>query len=151
MVKEFRDFILRGNVVDMAVGIVIGAAFGAIVTSLVNDVIMPPVGMLLGGVDFANLFILLKEGTPGAPYATLVSAQEAGAVTINYGLFINALISFLIVALVIFLLIRSINRLRREEEEAPEEPTTKECAFCFTIIPLQASRCPHCTSQLEAV
>jgi large conductance mechanosensitive channel len=150
MVKEFKEFILKGNVMDMAVGIVIGAAFGAIVTSLVNDVIMPPVGMLLGGVDFANLFILLKEGTPGAPYATLVSAQEAGAVTINYGLFINALISFLIVALVIFLLIRSINRLRREEE-APEEPTTKECTYCFTTIPLQASRCPHCTSQLEVV
>jgi large conductance mechanosensitive channel len=150
MVKEFKEFILRGNVVDMAVGIIIGAAFGAIVTSLVNDVIMPPVGMLLGGVDFANLFILLKEGTPGAPYATLVSAQEAGAVTINYGLFINALITFLIVALVIFLLIRGINRMRREEE-APEEPTTKECAYCFTTIPLQATRCPYCTSQLEAV
>jgi large conductance mechanosensitive channel len=151
MVKEFREFILKGNVMDMAVGIIIGAAFGAIITSLVNDVIMPPIGLLLGGVDFANLFILLKEGTPGAPYATLVSAQEAGAVTINYGLFINALISFLIVALVIFLLIRSVNRLRREEEAAEEEPTTKECAYCFTAIPLQATRCPHCTSQLEAV
>ena len=151
MVKEFKEFILKGNVMDMAVGIVIGAAFGAIVTSLVNDVIMPPIGLLLGGVDFANLFILLKEGTPGAPYATLVSAQEAGAVTINYGLFINALISFLIVALVIFLLIRSINRMRREEEAPEEEPTTKECDYCFTAIPLQASRCPHCTSQLEAV
>jgi large conductance mechanosensitive channel len=149
MLKEFKEFIMRGNVVDMAVGIIIGAAFGAIVTSLVNDVIMPPIGLLLGNVDFANLFILLKEGTPGKPYASLADAQAAGAVTINYGTFINSVIAFLIVAFVIFLLIRNINRLRREAEEEPAaEPTTQECPFCRSTIPLGAVRCAYCTSQL---
>jgi len=149
MLKEFKEFIMRGNVVDMAVGIIIGAAFGAIVTSLVNDVIMPPIGLLLGNVDFANLFILLKEGTPGKPYASLADAQAAGAVTINYGTFINSVIAFLIVAFVIFLLIRNINRLRREaEEELAAEPTTQECPFCRSTIPLGAVRCAYCTSQL---
>lgn len=150
MLKEFKEFILRGNVVDMAVGIIIGAAFGTIVTSLVNDVIMPPIGLLLGGVDFTNLFILLKAGSPAAPYASLADAQAAGAVTINYGLFINAVVSFLIVALVMFLLIRSINRLRREEEAPPAEPTTKECPYCLSSIPIKATRCAHCTSELPA-
>jgi large conductance mechanosensitive channel len=148
MWKEFKEFALGGNVVDMAVGIIIGAAFGTIVKSLVEDVIMPPIGLLLGGVDFADLFVLLKEGALGAPYASLADAQAAGAVTINYGVFLNAVISFLVVALVVFLLIRMINRMRREEE-APIEPTTKECPFCLSTIPIKAMRCAFCTSQLE--
>ena len=147
MLKEFREFALRGNVVDMAVGIVIGAAFGTIVKSLVDDVIMPPIGLLLGGVDFASFFVLLKEGSPAAPYASLAEAQAAGAVTVNYGVFINAVISFLVVALVIFFLIRMMNRLRREEE-APAEPATKECPHCLSTIPIKATRCAHCTSEL---
>ena len=148
MLKEFKEFAFRGNVVDMAVGIIIGAAFGTIVKSLVDDVIMPPIGLLLGGVDFANFFILLKAGSPVAPYASLADAQAAGAVTINYGVFINAVISFLIVALVVFLLIRSINQMRREEEASPAEPTTKECSYCLSTIPIKATRCAHCTSEL---
>jgi large conductance mechanosensitive channel len=148
MLKEFKEFALRGSVVDMAVGIVIGAAFSAIVTSLVNDVIMPPIGLLLGRVDFANLYVLLKAGDPAPPYASLTDAQAAGAVTINYGLFINALIGFLIIALVVFLIVRNVNRMRREEEAPPEEPTTKECPFCFSEISINATRCAHCTSEL---
>ncbi|MEA3339957.1 MAG: large conductance mechanosensitive channel protein MscL [Chloroflexota bacterium] len=147
MLKEFKEFALRGNVIDMAVGIVIGAAFGAIVKSLVADVIMPPIGLLMGGVDFANLFLLLKAGSPAGPYVSLADAQAAGAVTINYGLFINVIISFVIVAFVIFLLIRGINRLQKEEE-APAEPTTKECPYCLSTVPIKATRCPHCTSEL---
>ena len=147
MWKEFKEFALGGNVVDMAVGIIIGAAFGTIVKSLVEDVIMPPIGLLLGGVDFADLFVLLKEGSPGVPYGSLANAQAAGAVTVNYGVFLNAVISFLVVALVVFLLIRMINRMRREEE-APTEPTTKECPFCLSTIPVKATRCAFCTSQL---
>ena len=151
MLKEFKEFVLRGNVVDMAVGIIIGAAFGTIVRSLVDDVIMPPIGLLLDGVDFANLFVLLKAGSPPAPYTSLADAQAAGAVTINYGVFINAVVSFLIVAFVMFLLIRTINRMKREEEEAPPaEPTTKECPYCLSTIPIKATRCPHCTSELPA-
>ena len=149
MWKEFKQFVLRGNVVDMAIGIVIGAAFGAIVKSLIDDVIMPPVGLLLGGVDFANLFILLKAGSPAGPYASLADARTAGAVTINYGLFINVVITFLIIALVMFLIVRSMNRLRREEEVPPAGPTTKECPFCLSTIPIKATRCPHCTSELS--
>ena len=148
MWKEFKEFVMRGNVVDMAVGIIIGAAFGTIITSLVNDVIMPPIGLLLGNVDFANLFILLKAGSPAGPYALLADAQAAGAVTINYGVFINAVVSFLIVAFVIFLLIRTINRMKREEEAPPAEPTTKECPHCLSTIPIKATRCAHCTSEL---
>ena len=148
MLKEFKEFTLRGNVIDMAVGIIIGAAFGTIVKSLVNDIIMPPIGLLLGDVDFASLFILLKSGSPAAPYVSLADAQAAGAVTINYGLFVNAVVSFLIVALVMFLLIRNMNRMKREEEATPAEPTTKECPYCLTSIPIKASRCAHCTSQL---
>jgi large conductance mechanosensitive channel len=149
MWKDFREFVLRGNVVDMAVGIIIGAAFGTIVKSLVDDIIMPPVGLLLGGVDFANLFVLLGEGSPGPPYASLVDAHAAGAVTLNYGVFINAVISFLIVALVVFLLIRSINRMRREDEAPPAEPTTKECPYCLSTIAIKATRCAYCTSELR--
>ena len=128
MFKEFKEFAMRGNVVDMAVGIIIGAAFGTIVKSLVSDVIMPPIGLALGDVDFSNLFRVLKEGTPAGPYAALVEAQKAGAVTINYGLFINTIISFLIVAFAVFLVIRAINNMRRKEEEAPPAPAepTKE-------------------------
>lgn len=149
MLKEFKEFALRGNVVDMAVGIIIGAAFGTIVTSLVNDVIMPPIGLLLGDVDFADLYLLLKEGVPASPYASLADAQTAGAVTLNYGVFINAVVSFLIVAFVIFMLVRTINRLRREEEEVtPAEPTTQDCPYCKSAIPLEAVRCAYCTANL---
>ncbi|MBN1995425.1 MAG: large conductance mechanosensitive channel protein MscL [Anaerolineae bacterium] len=151
MLKEFKEFALRGNVVDMAVGIIIGAAFGTIVKSLVDDIIMPPIGLLLGGVDFNNLYILLKAGTPPSPYPSLAEAQAAGAVTINYGLFINAVVSFLIVAWVVFLLIRGINRLQRKEEAPPAEPTTKECGYCHSTIPIKATRCPYCTSELVSV
>jgi len=151
MLKEFKEFVLRGNVLDLAVGIVIGAAFGSIVNSLVKDIIMPPIGLLLGNVDFANLFILLKQGTPPSPYASLADAQAAGAVTMNYGLFINSLISFLVIALAIFLLVRMVNRLRREEPAPSPAPTEKACPYCRLNIPLEARRCPHCTSELEAV
>ena len=148
MLKEFKEFALRGNVIDMAVGIIIGAAFGTIVKSLVNDIIMPPIGLLLGDVDFASLIILLKSGSPAAPYVSLADAQAAGAVTINYGLFVNAVVSFLIVALVMFLLIRSINRMKQEEEAPPAEPTTKECPYCLSTIQIKATRCAHCTAEL---
>jgi len=149
MWREFRQFALRGNVIDMAVGIIVGAAFGTIVKSLVNDIIMPPVGLLLGGVDFGNLFLLLKAGSSAPPYASLSDAQAVGAVTVNYGVFINAIISFLIVVFVLFLLIRSINRMRREEEAPPAEPTTKECPYCLSAIPIKAVRCAHCTSEVQ--
>ncbi len=150
MLKEFKAFAMRGNVVDMAVGLIIGAAFGAIVASLVKDVLMPPIGLLLGGIDFANLFWLLKAGASAGPYSSLADAQAAGAVTINYGVFLNTVISFLIVAFAVFLLVRAINRMHKEEPAAPPAaPTTKECQFCYTTIPLKATRCPHCTSQLE--
>jgi large conductance mechanosensitive channel len=146
MFKEFKEFAMRGNVVDMAVGIIIGAAFGTIVKSLVADVIMPPIGLLLGNVDFSNLFILLKEGATAGPFASLADAQKAGAVTLNYGMFINTIISFVIVAFAIFLIIRGLNKLKREEEAPPEE--TKECPHCFSTIPIKATRCAFCTSEL---
>jgi len=146
MLKEFKEFAMRGNVVDMAVGVIIGIAFGAIVKSLVSDVVMPPIGLILGNVDFSNLFIALKEGSMPGPYASLAEAQKAGAVTINYGLFINSVLSFLIVALAVFLLIRSLNKLMRTKDA---QPLTKECPYCLSQIPLKATRCPHCTSQLE--
>ncbi len=148
MLKEFKEFAMRGNVVDMAVGIIIGGAFGTIVKSLVSDVLMPPIGLLLGGVDFANLFAVLKQGATAGPYAALVDAQKAGAVTVNYGLFINSVISFLIVAFAVFQLIRIMNSMKRKEEAPPAEPTEKECPHCFTSIPIKASRCPHCTSEI---
>ena len=151
MLKEFKEFALRGNVMDMAVGIIIGASFGTIVNSLVKDILMPPIGWLLGGVDFSNNYFTIKAGTPGGPYASLLDAQTAGAVTVNFGLFINAIISFLIVTLAMFLLIRSINRLQVDDEGADLEdiPTTKDCPYCFSSIPIKASRCAHCTSQLK--
>lgn len=149
MFKEFKEFAMRGNVVDMAVGIVIGAAFGTIVKSLVADILMPPIGLLLGNVDFSNIFFTLKEGAKAAgPYASVAAAKQAGAVTLNLGIFINNIISFIIVALAVFLVIKGINRMQREQE-APA-PDTKDCPYCFTAIPIQASRCPHCTSQLQA-
>ena len=151
MLNEFRHFAMRGNVVDMAVGIIIGGAFGTIVKSLVSDVMMPPLGLLLGGVDFSDLFVTLKEGATAGPYATLAAAQEAGAVTIGYGLFMNAVISFLIVAFAVFLLIKAINKLQREKEEPAAEPTTKDCPKCFTAIPVKATRCPNCTSDIGPV
>ena len=137
MLKEFKDFAMRGNVVDMAVGIVIGAAFGKIVTSLVNDVIMPPIGLLLGKVDFSELTVTLKQKT-----------EEAEAVTLNYGVFINTILDFVIVAFAIFLVIKQMNRLKKKKEEPVSVPTTKECPKCFSSIPIKASRCPHCTSEL---
>ncbi len=149
MIQEFKKFAMRGNVVDMAVGIIIGGAFGTIVKSLVADIIMPPVGLLIGGVDFSDLFITLKEGSTAGPYATLAAAQEAGAVTMSYGVFINSVISFLIVAFAVFLLIKSINKMQPEEEVQPEEPTTKDCPFCLSNIAIKATRCPHCTSELS--
>ncbi|UCH46239.1 MAG: large conductance mechanosensitive channel protein MscL [Nitrospiraceae bacterium] len=148
MLKEFKEFAMRGNVVDMAVGIVIGAAFGTIVKSLVADVIMPPIGLVLGNVDFSNLFITIKEGAIPGPFSTLADAQKAGAVTINYGAFINTIVSFVIVAFALFMVIKGMNKLKREQETPPAEPTTKECSHCFTTIPIKATRCPHCTSEL---
>lgn len=146
MLKEFKQFAMRGNVVDMAVGIIIGGAFGTIVKSLVSDVIMPPIGLALGGVDFSDLFITLKEGATAGPYATLAAAQSAGAVTLSYGLFINSVVSFLIVAFAVFLLISGINKLQRAQ---PAAPNTKDCPFCYSSISLKATRCPHCTSELK--
>ena len=148
MMEEFKKFVMRGNVVDMAVGIIIGGAFGTIVKSLVSDVIMPPIGLLMGGVDFSNLFITLKEGAAAGPYPTLAAAQEAGAVIISYGLFVNAVISFLIVAFAVFMLIKGINKMQAEEEVEPAEPTTKDCPYCATSIAITATRCPSCTSEI---
>lgn len=139
MLREFKEFVMRGNVVDLAVGIILGVAFGRVVTSFVNDIVMPPVGLVLGRVDFANLFISLT----GERYPTLQAAKAAGAPTINYGLFINAIIDFIVVAFVIFLVVRQINRMRRES------PTNRECLYCASVIPLKATRCPNCTSQLQ--
>ena len=148
MGKDFKDFILRGNVVDLAVGVIIGAAFGTIVGSLVNDIIMPPIGLLLGNVDFSNLFMVLKDGVKAPrPYASLAEAQAAGAVTVNYGVFLTKVVTFLIVAFVIFLLVRAVARMRRKEE-APA-PTTRDCPYCLTAIPLRATRCPNCTSEIK--
>jgi len=148
IVKDFKAFAMRGNVVDMAVGIIIGGAFGTIVKSLVDDVLMPPIGLLLGNVDFSNLFLTVKEGAMAGPYATVAAAKEAGAVTVNYGLFINSVVSFLIVAVAVFFVIRAMVRM---QEPAPAAaPTTKNCQYCQTSIPIKAVRCPHCTSELKA-
>lgn len=146
MWEDFKSFIMRGNVLDLAVGVIIGAAFGGIVTSFVNDIIMPPIGMLLGQVDFSGLYINLT----GQEFESLAAAQEAGAATINYGLFINAVINFLIIAAVIFLVVRAFERMRKQEEEAPAEPTTKECPYCLSEIAIKATRCPNCTSELSS-
>ena len=146
MLKEFKEFAMRGNVLDMAVGIIIGAAFGKIVTSFVSDVLMPPIGLLLGSVDFSNLFIVLS----GKSVNTLAEAKAAGSVTLNIGVFLNTVIDFLIVAFAIFLLIRQVNRLKRQPEPAAVVPTTKECVYCLSAIPIKATRCPQCTSELKA-
>lgn len=146
MFKEFKEFAMRGNAVDMAVGIVIGAAFGLIVKSLVDDVIMPPIGLILGNVDFSSLFWVLKEGKIPGPYPTVAAAKQAGAVTLNIGVFINTIINFLIVAAAIFMVVKTMNRLKKAEPEAA--PDKKECPFCFSAIPIQATRCPQCTSEL---
>jgi len=143
MLKEFRDFAIKGNVIDLAIGIIIGTAFGRIVTSLVTDIIMPPLGVVLGKVDFSNLYINLS----GKAYASLADAKTAGAATINYGMFINTIIDFVIVAFVIFLMVRGINHMKKAP--APAAPNTKECPFCFTQIPIKATRCPNCTSELK--
>ena len=149
MLKEFKEFAMRGNVVDMAVGIIIGGAFGTIVQSLVKDVLMPPIGLLMGGVDFTNLFLTLKDGATAGPYRALADAQAAGAVTVNYGVFLNSVMSFLIVAFAVFMLIRAINQLRKEEAAPPAVPTTKECNFCRMTIPLNATKCGFCTSEVK--
>jgi len=148
MLKEFKEFAMKGNMLDMAVGIVIGAAFGLIITSLVADVIMPPIGLLLGNIDFANIFSVLKEGKTPGPYATVAAAKAAGAVTVNWGVFINTIINFLIVAFAIFLMLKGVNKMRREQEAPAAAPTTKECPYCLSEIPIKATRCPQCTSEL---
>jgi large conductance mechanosensitive channel len=149
MFKEFKEFALKGNVVDMAVGIIIGAAFGTIVNSLVADIIMPPIGLILGKVDFSSLFLVLKEGRIPGPYDSLAVAKAAGAVTVNYGAFINTVVSFLIVAFAVFLLVRNINKLRKEKESPPAAPSTKECPYCLSVIPVKAMRCAYCTSEIK--
>lgn len=143
--KEFKKFAMKGNVVDLAIGVIIGGAFGKIVTSLVNDIIMPVIGLLVGGADFTNWFISLDGNT----YATLAAAQDAGAATLNYGLFINAVLDFLIIAFSIFIVIKQLNKFKKKEEKVEENPTTKDCIYCKTTIPIDAVRCPHCTSTLE--
>jgi large conductance mechanosensitive channel len=143
MLKEFKAFAMRGNVMDMAIGIIIGAAFGKIVSSFVNDVLMPPIGMLLGNTDFTNLFVTLK----GETFATLEAAKEAGAVTMNYGLFLNTIIDFVIIAFAIFIVVKQINKMKKKPEPAP--PNTKECPFCLSVVPIKASRCGQCTSELK--
>jgi large conductance mechanosensitive channel len=143
MLREFKDFVMRGNLLELAVAFILGVAFGRVVTSLVNDVIMPPIGLLLGGVDFSNLFINLSKTS----FSTLAEAQAAGAPTINYGVFILTVLDFVIVAFVVFMLVRAVNRMQRPK---PAAPTTRDCPYCLSIIPLQATRCPHCTSELRA-
>lgn len=149
MIREFKEFALRGNVLDMAIGIIIGGVFTPIVKSLVDDVLMPPIGLLLGRVDFSQLFILLREGAVAAPYASLSAAKAAGAVTLNYGMFINSIFTFILVAFAVFMLVKVINRWKREPEAVPEVPTTKICPFCLTEVALQATRCQACTSELH--
>ncbi len=152
MIKDFKEFIMRGNVVDMAVGIVIGASFGGIVKSLVDDVLMPPIGLLLGRVDFTNLYLILREGAVPGPYTALAEAKKAGAVTLNLGLFANTVINFLIVAMAIFLVVRAVNRLKdmQKKDEPVAEATTRECPFCASSISIKAVRCPNCTSDLSS-
>jgi large conductance mechanosensitive channel len=147
MFKDFKEFIMRGNVVDLAVAVIIGAAFGKIVSSLVNDVLMPPIGLIVGNVDFSNLFVNLSSTS----YKSLAEAKAAGAATVNYGVFLNAVVDFIIVAFVIFLLVRAVSRMRRlQAAPAPAAPAIKDCTYCFSSIPIKATRCPHCTSELKA-
>ena len=147
MLKEFKEFAMRGNVIDMAVGIIIGAAFGTIIGTMVSDVLMPPIGLLLGNVDFSNLFVVLKDGKIAGPYATVAAAKGAGAVTLNYGLFLNTVVNFLVIAFAIFFVVRGMNTLKKKEKA---QPTTKECPYCLSTIPIKATRCGHCTSELMA-
>lgn len=150
MFKEFKEFAVRGNVIDMAVGIIIGAAFTTVVESLVQDILMPTLGVLTSEIDFANAFLVLKEGSTPAPYFTLQMAQEAGAIVLRYGTFINAIISFTLVSFAVFLLVRYINKLKNPKQSPePVSPKIKKCSFCFSDIPVEATRCPHCTSELE--
>lgn len=149
MMNEFKKFVMRGSVIDMAVGIIIGGAFTKIVNSMVADVMMPPLGLLIGKVDFSNWFVVIKQGTTAGPYATIAEAQSAGATTMNLGLFLNAIISFVIVAFCIFLLIKAINKLNSPKEQAPAPVTTKKCPYCCSEIALEATRCPHCTSEIK--
>lgn len=149
-IREFHEFAMRGNVVDLAVGVILGAAFSTVVTALVNDVVMPPLGLVIGGTDFKNLFFTLRGGVPPGPYATVEAAKAAGAVTINIGLFLNAVLGFLLVAFAVFLLVRFINRMHRTEA-APPPPPTRKCPYCVSDIPLAAVRCPQCTSEVAAV
>jgi large conductance mechanosensitive channel len=146
MLKEFKDFAMKGNVMDMAIGIIIGAAFGKIVSSFVSDVLMPPLGLLMGGVDFSNKFFTLRGGA----FETLDAAKKAGAVTVNYGIFVNAVIDFVIVAFAIFIMVKWINKLKRQPEAAPPPPNTKDCPYCLSTLPIRATRCAHCTSDLKA-
>lgn len=149
MLKDFKAFIMRGNVVDLAIGIIIGAAFGAVVTSLVKDIIMPPIGLALSGIDFSSLMAVIKQGTPPGPYADPAAAIAAKAVTINYGLFILSIVSFLVIAAVVFFfVVRPVNRLTAKKPAPVAAPTTKDCPFCATAIPIKANRCPNCTSEL---
>lgn len=150
MLKDFKTFLMRGNVIDLAVGIVIGAAFGAIVNSLVKDIIMPPIGLALSGVDFSAMMVVIKQGTPPSPYALPADATAAGAVTINYGSFLLTIISFIIIAAVIyFLVVRPVARFNQPKAVPATVPTTKECPFCFSTVPIKATRCPHCTSEIK--
>ena len=148
MFKEFKAFAMRGNVLDLAVGIIIGGAFGTIVKSLVDDIIMPPIGLAMGGVDFSDILVVLREGTTPGPYPSVAAAQAAGAVTMNVGLFINSIITFLIIAFAVFLLVRAANRMM--PQEAAAAPSTKDCPYCRMAIPVAATRCPHCTTELAA-
>jgi large conductance mechanosensitive channel len=150
MLKEFKEFVMRGNVLDMAIGIIMGVAFGLIVNSLVQDVIMPPIGLILGHMDLTNIFTVLREGSKAAgPYGTLAAAKAAGAVTINWGVFVNTIINFVIVAFAVFLIVKGVNKARRRPEPQPAEPATKECPYCISAIPVKATRCPHCTSEVK--
>lgn len=152
MWKEFKAFAMKGNVIDLAVGIIIGAAFGTIVRSLVDDVIMPPIGYILGNVDFTGLFVILKEGNVAPPYNNLQAAKDAGAVTINYGNFINNIVTFLIVSFSVFMLVKFMSALKKKDEGIPpQEPTTKDCPYCYSKISIKATRCPECTSELKTV
>ena len=146
MLQEFKKFAVRGNVLDLAVAVILGTAFGAVIKSFVDDIIMPPIGLLLGGIDFSSLFITLRQGAAPGPYPTVAQAKEAGAVTMNYGLFINTIITFIIVSFALFLVIRAVSKLQKPAEAAPA--ATKSCPHCFTTIPVKATRCPNCTSEL---
>ena len=150
MLKEFKEFAIKGNAVDMAVGIIIGAAFGSIITSLVKDIIMPPIGLITGGLDFSNKFVILRDAPGGATFATAADAAKAGAITWNYGNFITLIVNFLLVAFCIFLLVRAINNMKKPKPGA-SAPVSKECPFCSMTIPIKATRCPHCTSEMSSV